>query len=114
MTHHPHPLTSLSIVLYNRGPVFSHAEFGVLILPSYSHPFWSTDENRKRKERKPWHWLHAVNRVSSQVKKTVIVVYVDVPPPVEGLRELGVRETLERYKVREFGMRRWIVSRNRD
>jgi len=102
-------------VLYNRGPVFSHAEFGVLILPAYSHPHWANDKSRKEgKELRPWDWLHSINRVSSQVKKTVILVFVEVPPPLDDDREIGVVDLLARYSVREVALRRWLVSRNRD
>ena len=100
-------------MLYNRGPVFSHAEFGILIMPSYSHPHWATDAARKKRESKPWHWLHSINRVSAQVKKTLILVYVEVPPPRE-IDGLEVGDMLKKYKVREFGLRRWLVTRNRD
>ncbi|KAA8912446.1 hypothetical protein FN846DRAFT_887211 [Sphaerosporella brunnea] len=100
-------------LLYNRGPVFSHAEFGVLIMPSYSHPYWANDNKRKQKELKPWHWLHGINRVSAQVKKTLILVYVEVPSPEE-IKGLDVTELLKKYGVREVALRRWLVSRNRD
>ncbi|KAF8541592.1 hypothetical protein BDD12DRAFT_916596 [Trichophaea hybrida] len=100
-------------LLYNRGPVFSHAEFGIMIMPSYSHPHWASDIYRKKKESRPWHWLHGVNRVTAQVKKTLILVYVEVPPPqvIEGL---GPTAMLKEYRVREVAMKRWVVSRNRD
>jgi tRNA-splicing endonuclease subunit Sen2 len=103
----------VSTVLYNRGPVFSHAEFGVLVMPSYSHPYWATDVKRKKNESKPWHWLHSINRVSAQVKKTLILVYVEVPSPEE-IKGLDVTELLKKYGVREVALRRWLVSRNRD
>ncbi len=72
-------------LLYNRGPVFSHAEFAVMIIPSYSHPYWKetcarTKETQK-KESKSWWWLHCVNRVQSQVRKSLLLAYVEVPPP---------------------------------
>lgn len=121
----PSPLPSsydtyLLLVLYNRGPVFSHAEFGVLVLPAYSHSYWADDKVRKQgREVKPWHWLHSINRVSSQVKKTVILVYVEIPPPGGGNgdgeeKDVGIGEMLGRYGVREVALRRWLVSRNRD
>jgi tRNA-splicing endonuclease subunit Sen2 len=28
-------------IIYNRGPVFSHAEFAIVVIPSYDHPYWS-------------------------------------------------------------------------
>ncbi|KAL7271582.1 tRNA splicing endonuclease subunit sen2 [Rhizina undulata] len=106
---------AVDYLLYNRGPVFSHAEFAVLVLPAYSHPYWASDEARKQKERKPWHWLHCINRVSSQVKKTVILIYVEIPPPLkEAEKGLAVDNILKKYAVREVGLRRWLVSRNRD
>ncbi|KAL0639517.1 tRNA splicing endonuclease subunit sen2 [Maublancomyces gigas] len=105
---------AVDYLLYNRGPVFTHAEFAVLILPAYSHPHWDSDSLRKEgREKKPWHWLHCVNRVSSQVKKTLILVYVEIPPP-PAVECANVSKILSRYKVREVALRRWLVSRNRD
>ncbi|KFX87014.1 hypothetical protein V495_07080 [Pseudogymnoascus sp. VKM F-4514 (FW-929)] len=104
-------------LLYNRGPVFSHAEFAVLILPTYSHSYWSSDaaivEDVQKRQSKKWNWLHCVNRVNGQVKKTLVLVYVDVPPPVdeEGMR---VDEVLARYTVREVVLKRWLSNRSRD
>lgn len=114
---------AVDYLLYNRGPVFSHAEFAVMILPSYSHPYWSeTDERRsecQKKEKRDWWWLHRVNRVQTQVHKTLVLVYVDVPPPEEDdqdgnylLRDIGA--VLKRYRVREVVLRRWTPNRNRD
>ncbi|CAZ86302.1 unnamed protein product [Tuber melanosporum] len=106
---------AVDYLLYNRGPVFSHAEFGVLILPAYSHTHWANDKSRKEgKELRPWHWLHSINRVSSQVKKTVVLVFVEVPPPLDDDGKIGVADLLARYSVREVALRRWLVSRNRD
>ena len=48
---------SVDYLLYNRGPVFSHAEFAVLIIPSYTHRFWNTPGGRARRrvdEQKDW------------------------------------------------------------
>lgn len=107
---------SVDYLLYNRGPVFSHAEFAVIIIPSYSHPYWSSDAGRDRRnkqEARDWWWLHCVNRIQSQVKKTLVLVYVDVPPP----SKLGIEEIFElfrEYKVREFTVRRWLLNRSRD
>jgi tRNA-splicing endonuclease subunit Sen2 len=110
---------SSDFMLYNRGPVFSHAEFAVLIIPSYTDPYWSSDpflQNYvKGKERRSWSSLHCINRVISQVKKKLILVYVDVPKPtdVEVEKELGIDKVLGKYKVREFVMRRWMSNRER-
>ncbi|KAK4544281.1 hypothetical protein LTR36_004491 [Oleoguttula mirabilis] len=126
---------AVDYLLYNRGPVFSHAEFGVLVLPAYTHAYWRTAEGlrgRSGKGQRDWWWLHCVNRVQSQVRKTLVLCYVDVPPPLDG-RESGggggggggsgggngevegnVSTLLRRYKVREFVLKRWLANRSRD
>lgn len=123
-------------LLYLRGPVFSHAEFAVIVLPAYTHPYWRrTEERRKeiaKKEAKSWWWLHCVNRVQSQVRKSLVLVYVEVPPPsalppvssgaeMEAAEKKGVETApadigkfLKQYKVRELVMKRWIPNRERD
>ena len=111
---------SVDLMLYVRGPVFTHAEYGVIILPSYSDPYWqSTPELRQyaeTKEKRTWHWISCINRVITQVKKTLILTYVDVPRPVEGGKEeeMAVNEVLARYKVREVVLKRWVANRSRD
>ncbi|KAF7960190.1 hypothetical protein EAE96_001788 [Botrytis aclada] len=110
---------SVDYLLYNRGPVFSHAEFAVLILPSYSEPYWSSgpflQNYVKGKQERSWSWMHCINRVITQVKKTLILVYVDIPAPVDGsMKENSVDELLGKYKVREVVLKRWSPNRSRD
>lgn len=103
-------------LLYNRGPVFSHAEFALIILPSYEHPYWSETEDRRdavsRKLARSWWWLHCVNRVQAQVKKSLVLCYVDIPPPRTEHHDIG--DELRRYKVRDFAIKRWVPNRSRD
>lgn len=103
-------------LLYNRGPVFSHAEFAVVIVPSFEHPYWSETRERinyvAQKQDRTWWWLHCVNRVQAHVRKSLVVVYVDVPPPASSYNDIG--EVLGQYRVREFLLRRWIPNRMRD
>ena len=129
-------------LLYNRGPAFSHAEFAIIVVPAYTHRFWNTPGGRLRRRNsvverenarsdgrgegggegfgKDWWWLHAVNRVQSQVKKTLVLCYVDVPSPWEIERFVGeeggvdVTGLLKCYRVREFVVRRWVPNRTRD
>lgn len=111
-------------LLYNRGPVFSHAEFALVIIPSYSHPYWSeTAERRERimkKQSRSWWWLHCVNRVQSHVKKSLVLCYVDVPPPLSGSSlpasesDTDIGKLLSGYKVREMSLKRWVPNRSRD
>lgn len=99
-------------LLYYRGPVFSHAEFAIMIIPSYSSKSDKSDGQQKSKD---WWWLHCVNRVQSQVLKSLVLCYVDVPAADEQREgEVYVGKLLERYKVREFVVRRWVANRMRD
>ncbi|KAL8911352.1 MAG: hypothetical protein Q9172_007687 [Xanthocarpia lactea] len=113
-------------LLYNRGPVFTHAEFAVIVLPSYNNAYWSSttelSELVTKKQTKTWWWLHCVNRVQAQVKKTLVVAYVEVPPPASDdesiVNEDGdvvdIGGFVKRYKVRELILKRWTLNRNKD
>lgn len=118
---------SVDYLLYNRGPVFSHAEFAIIILPSYRHPYWHENAERHantiKRESKNWWWLHCVNRVQSQVRKSLVLAYIEIPPPLQEEpsevfekkhQEVDVSELLKRYTIRELIVRRWIPNRSRD
>ena len=123
---------AVDYLLYNRGPVFSHAEFALIILPSYGHPYWHATEERvtevRKKESKNLWWLHSVNRVQGQVRKSLVLVYVEIPPPQASLPQvldsppstkrepcaLEIGQMLKKYEVREFSLKRWIPNRSRD
>lgn len=100
-------------LLYTRGPVFDHAEFGLIVVPSYSDAWWKA--SGKQEPRKTWPWLHGVVRVLSHVMKSLVLVYVDVPPLLRFEEALkgGVTEALRLYQVREVTVKRWSSNRNR-
>ena len=114
-------------LLYLRGPVFSHAEFAVIVLPAYTHHCWrSTEELQKstsKKESKSWWWLHCVNRVQSQVRKSLVICYVELPPPSDVSTQfkenasgkgINISQILKQYRVRELTLKRWTPNRERD
>jgi tRNA-splicing endonuclease subunit Sen2 len=118
---------AVDYLLYLRGPAFHHAEFAIMIIPSYSHPYWAgAPENEsgivERKQelgKKDWWWLHRVNRVQTAVFKTLVLVYVEVPPPwdaekTQDGRKVDIGSVLKKYTVREVVVRRWSPNRNRD
>ncbi|KAF2826807.1 tRNA-splicing endonuclease-like protein subunit Sen2 [Ophiobolus disseminans] len=111
---------AVDYLLYMRGPAFHHAEFAIMIIPSYSDASWSSaPEHESRKSelaKKDWWWLHRVNRVQSAVFKTLVLVYVEVPPPWDGQDEwkVDIGNVLKKYTVREVVVRRWSPNRNRD
>lgn len=99
-------------LLYNRGPAFSHAEFAVIVLPSYT--------DGREKAAKNWWWLHGVNRVQAQVHKNLVICYVDVPGR-DSLKEaqgesgnVDIGQMFSKYKVRDVNVRRWTPNRSRD
>ncbi|PHH79100.1 hypothetical protein CDD82_2591 [Ophiocordyceps australis] len=100
-------------LLYTRGPVFDHAEFGLVVVPSYSDAWWKLAG--KKAEDKTWSWLHGVVRVLSHVTKSLVLVYVEVParPKFDEALEIGIAEALKLYKVREVMVKRWSSNRNR-
>ena len=109
-------------LLYNRGPAFSHAEFAVIVIPSYSDAYWhDTDQQRKSMEsrtKKSWWWLHGINRVQAQVHKSLVLCYVDVPPPnalkIEKGSDTDIGNLFTTYKVRDVNVKRWTPNRSRD
>lgn len=100
-------------LLYTRGPVFDHAEFGLMVIPSYSDASWEHAEQKK--PGKTWQWLHSTVRVLSHVTKSLVLVYVDIPPSsqFEAALENGITEALKLYKIREVMVKRWSSNRNR-
>lgn len=107
-------------LLYNRGPVFSHAEFAVPIIPSYSHPYWSeTPERREwttKKQSRSWWYIHCINRVQAQVRKSLMLCYVDIPPPSASSDSdtgMDIGKLLTGYKIREMSLKRWVPNRSR-
>lgn len=58
-------------LLYKKGPVFSHAEFSIVVVPVYED---NEDEKTSPWELSnvqpwSWSWLNTLNRVNSQVQK---------------------------------------------
>jgi tRNA-splicing endonuclease subunit Sen2 len=107
---------SVDYLLYERGPVFKHSAFSVAIVPSYTDQYWQEQNNQtsiqKRKSARDWTWLHCINRVQSHVIKTLVLVYVDIPPPSK-IQSHNIGATLRSYKIREFSISRWSANRNR-
>lgn len=58
-----------------------------------------------------------VNRVLSKVFKSLVLVYVDIPPPSafdeNGDPAAGLADLLKRYRIREQMVKRWSSNRNR-
>jgi tRNA-splicing endonuclease subunit Sen2 len=100
-------------LLYTKGPVFDHAQFGLVVIPSYSDQWWKNAG--KSGAQRTWSWLHSIIRVLSHVMKSLVLIYVDVPSPPDFEKALdkGLAEMLKLYKVREIPVKRWSSNRNR-
>ncbi|CAD27500.1 putative tRNA-splicing endonuclease subunit sen2 [Schizosaccharomyces pombe] len=106
---------SVDFLLYKKGPVFSHAEFAILLIPCVGN---------KQKYNMQWHEVHCLNRVIAQVKKSLILCYVQCPS-IEDFNKIWKNQAsmnewdwaesvLRQYLIRCVTLRRWVPSRNRD
>ncbi|KAJ6496806.1 hypothetical protein DFH09DRAFT_342926 [Mycena vulgaris] len=104
-------------MLYKRGPVFNHAEFSVVVCPVYEDPAdqEASSVDLHNSSPFPWSWLSTINRVNSQVYKTLILTYVTIPARSRvSLDVLNSPACLQHYSVREVTVRRFIPARMRD
>lgn len=60
----------VNYLLYKRGPVFTHAEFALVVCPVYEDPEEAQSATGMQ-NRSPfsWSWLSTINRVNSQAQK---------------------------------------------
>ncbi|KAG9300607.1 hypothetical protein G9A89_005207 [Geosiphon pyriformis] len=121
-------------ILYEKGPMFNHGEYAVVVLPVYSG---SSEDPLKIKGKMPsnfplnclssrppysgfrqnitssWGWLLSLNRVCSQAKKTVVLCYVIIPGLKEySAEEMGTPDFIKRFHIHEVTLKRFIPERN--
>ncbi|KAI7868526.1 tRNA intron endonuclease [Spinellus fusiger] len=98
----------VDFVLYQTGPKFRHADFAVVVLP---HRLQDNKDNKDNKDNNhTWKWLLGLNRVCTQVKKTLILCYVTVPANNEATFS---KTLLKNYKIQEIILKRWSAEKNR-
>ncbi|CUM46144.1 uncharacterized protein AC631_05953 [Debaryomyces fabryi] len=97
-----------NMLLYKRGPPFSHAEHAILIMSDNQYD---------------WSSISSISRVIGGVKKNLVLTFIDIPSAEEfdavaNSSNLSENEKLynmfKLYKITEILYRRWIPSRNRD
>ncbi|KIM82942.1 hypothetical protein PILCRDRAFT_819743 [Piloderma croceum F 1598] len=104
-------------LLYKRGPVFHHAEFAIVVCPVYEDPADQESSPYDLQNTSPfeWSWLSTINRVNSQVQKTLILTYVTVPAQSRVAPDiLSSPACFAHYSVREVVLKRFIPARMRD
>jgi tRNA-splicing endonuclease subunit Sen2 len=108
---------SVDYLLYKRGPVFHHAEFAMVLIPVYEDPddVKSSPFAISNLEPFTWQWLSTINRVNSQVQKTLVLSYVTIPALSRlSVGELSSPACFKRYTIREIILRRFVPARMRD
>lgn len=95
------------LLLYKRGPPFSHAEFAVMIVPTYA------DEEKNKALAPEWWWVSSIGRVVGGVKKTLVFSYVQIPELSED-EDFDLVKLLKASKVTDIVYRRWLPMRSRD
>ncbi|KAG7443651.1 uncharacterized protein BT62DRAFT_934886 [Guyanagaster necrorhizus] len=104
-------------LLYKRGPVFSHAEFSVVVCPVYEDPADQGNSVLNVQNASPfaWSWLSTINRANTQVQKTLMLAYVTIPARSRLSSDvLKSPACFSHYSVREVVVRRFIPARMRD
>ncbi|KAG2011385.1 tRNA-intron endonuclease [Coprinopsis cinerea AmutBmut pab1-1] len=104
-------------LLYKRGPVFSHAEFALVVMPVYEDEQGQASSMVNLQNSTPftWSWLSTINRVNSQVQKTLVLVYVTIPSKSRiSTNVLNSPACFKHYSIREVVLRRFIPARMRD
>ncbi|KAI0788795.1 hypothetical protein C8Q75DRAFT_719501 [Abortiporus biennis] len=104
-------------LLYKRGPVFQHAEFAIMVIPVYEDPADQENSPFQLENSDPmsWTWLSTINRVNSQVQKTLVLTYITIPAQSRiSPTVLSSPACLSHYTIREVVLRRFIPARMRD
>ncbi|XP_058844457.1 tRNA-splicing endonuclease subunit Sen2 [Acipenser ruthenus] len=94
------------LLLYRKGPPFYHASYSVVVE--------MVDDTFQGKPLRPFSWrsLAALNRITVNVSKELMFCYV-VRPSDMTEEEMSSPECMNRIKVQELIVSRWISSRER-
>ncbi|GBB85517.1 hypothetical protein RclHR1_12000009 [Rhizophagus clarus] len=98
-------------VLYEKGPVFKHAEYAVIILPIHTSQNFDNsqvDADFRNNCMTSWSWMMNLNRVCVQVKKSLVLCYVIIP---SSTTTYPITECIKGYKVQQVLVKRCIPSK---
>ncbi|KAJ1823248.1 tRNA splicing endonuclease subunit sen2 [Coemansia sp. RSA 2675] len=96
-------------MLYSKSPAHSHAQYSVVVRHCSQE---LEEEEQPRALPDSWQFLLSLSRVTSQVRKTLVLCYVDPPAGTgtESAQDLASPD-LAQYKVREFVVQRFNPNR---
>lgn len=89
----------VDFVLYQSGPSYRHADYAVVVVPL---------QHDKIESQKSWEWLLRINRICTQVKKTLVLCYVHTPYDISSYTNLS------EYTIKEVIYKRWSPQKNRE
>ncbi|RIA96438.1 hypothetical protein C1645_815303 [Glomus cerebriforme] len=93
-------------VLYEKGPVFKHAEYAVIILPVHISQNSDNDVDFRNNCMASWSWMMNLNRVCVQ---SLVLCYVIIPPSI--ITSPTITECIKEYKVQQVLIKRCIPSK---
>ncbi|TPX31593.1 hypothetical protein SmJEL517_g05098 [Synchytrium microbalum] len=96
----------VDFVAYRRGPVFSHSEYALVVLPVVKNQLIGFSQDLK--------WYLGVNRVCAQVKKSVVLCYVHFEDEFTVSDSQHPLDALKKTRISEVTIRRFIPERSRD
>ncbi|KAJ2878561.1 tRNA splicing endonuclease subunit sen2, partial [Coemansia asiatica] len=88
-------------LLYNRGPSFSHSIYSVVVRQRHQPDIQDQMPHGCSELDDSWQYLFALNRVSVQVKKTLVVCFVDPPVETEKISDPS-QYTIEELVISRF------------
>ncbi|TPX45136.1 hypothetical protein SeMB42_g03435 [Synchytrium endobioticum] len=93
-------------VCYRKGPVFTHSEYALVVLPVVNNETVGFSQDFK--------WYLGLNRVCAQVKKNVVLCYVHFGDDFTVRDGQHPYDVLRKYRLEEITIKRFIPERNRD
>jgi tRNA-splicing endonuclease subunit Sen2 len=89
-------------VLYKKGPSLDHSKYLVVIMPTIDE---TAPLNRD------WKWALLMSRLSSQVKKKLVICFVLLPTDFQASKLLQI-DILFRIKIWDVEISRWVPNRS--
>ena len=96
-------------VVYRYGPRFHHSEFGVLLQNAVQGSLELLPDKTPR--HISWSLVQNLNRLSEQVGKDLMVLYVLEPQGWVEARDAASHECISRFAVSEVIVKRWTPER---
>ncbi|KAJ2001689.1 tRNA splicing endonuclease subunit sen2 [Coemansia thaxteri] len=106
-------------MLYKKGPAQSHAQYSVLVRRNddCADADCAANDDEPWAASESWQYMFSLSRVTTQVRKTLILCYVESPPPLTSTESAQEPEAgsmppeMNQYRIREFVVQRFNPNR---